>query len=271
MNDCFVDAQRVRAGTGELVGGPIVLDASIDAGYVPEIAYAAATDAMLVTWDRIEPGSGGFQSRTIAADGTPAAAPKLVTSAVGSYDANAIAYDDVSGTFLLVTHGASSQDAAIELSSDGAMLGAIVPFGVETASGNFNPRLAARTGHAEWIAVTSTEFSQLTWQRFATATRAITPTPDAGSVADDAASGADAGSTAADAASERDAAIATDAGARPTLHGGCGCRAGRRESAPAFSLAVATILVLARGPRNRARAARRKPSPSSRDSRERVG
>jgi hypothetical protein len=245
--DCFVDVQRVQAGTGALVGGPIVLDSSIRAGYVPEIAYDAATEDVLVVWDRVQPSDGGFFSRTIDRDGTPSAAPMLVTNTLGAYDANALAWDALSGSFLFVTHGATEQDAALELSAAGLPIGAAVPFGVTSIGGNFNPRVASRGSRGEWLAVTSSDFATLTAQRFETTTRVPVTDVDA-AIAPDAALDRD-GAT-ADAALI-DASVSADGGRSRGTAMGCGCHAGAR-GASADVLALGLAYLALRGARRRA-------------------
>lgn len=236
-DDCFVDVQRVDAGTGALVGGPIELDASIAAGYVPEVGYAERTGDVVAIWQRRTAGGASMQSRAVHADGSTGATT-LVTDTLGAYDANGLAYASGSGTFVWVSHGAGAEDVAIELSSMGAPLGTAVPFGVASASGNFNPRVAARAGHAEWLAVTSTAFDALTAQHFTSATR--DPSADAGAETTLDASGpdADAGTPVA-----RDAGGA-DAGRARAVAAGCGCRADASRSTPVMHGAWLLVLVL---------------------------
>lgn len=247
-NDCFVDVQRVRAGTGELLGAPIELDVSIGAGYVPELAYAASSEDVLAVWYRSVAGAVSFSSRIVHGDGATEAAT-LVTDTVGSYDANGLAYSPVSGTFLFVTHGTTAQDVAIELSASGAPLSAPIPFGPSSAGGNFNPRVT-HGARAEWLAVTSSDFSMLSAQRFETATRDPSTMHDAG--AGDAGSASDAGASDPDGATVlADAGTSTDAGrARPSASG-CGCRVEHR-TARSFPMLLALAVVLGRGRRGRA-------------------
>lgn len=248
--DCFVAAQPIRAGTGELVGGPIELDAGIDAGYVPELAYGEATRDVLAVWHRRASGAATFEGRRIAADGT--LGPPNHVADVGSYDANGLAYAATSNTFLFVTHGTTAEDVAIELSALGSPLGAPVPFGPASASGNFNPRVAASTS-AGWLAITSTEFARLTAQRFTTSSR--DPTGLAG--ADGGAPGLDAGSTIGpDAALDAPATDATRLDAstprRSVPVSGCSCRASGRSAPPLLLLAIVAAVACGRRARTRA-------------------
>ncbi len=254
-NDCFVDVQRVRAGTGELVGGPIELDASIAAGYVPELAYASITEDVLVVWHRRAAGAASFVGRIVHGNGTAAATTTLVSDTLGSYDANGLAYSAASGTFVFVTHGTTSQDVAIELSSSGVPLGVPIPFGAASAGGNFNPRVASRGGHAEWLAVTSSDFTMLGAQRLLSSTTDPSVLVDAG--ARDAGSvGSDAGPPVLDAGAHDAGTISLDAmagldGGRPRVSAsGCGCRVdGAAPRAFPVGLGIALALACLRGGR----------------------
>lgn len=224
--NCFVEAQRVRDGA--LFGERLVLDTAIDAGYVPEADFNSTTGDVLVTWYRVAAGAKGFFARVLHKDGTLGAAIPFTTT--GAYDANGLAYNARSNTFLFVTHGDSSQDVAMELSPSGSLL-TTTPFG-PTGGGNFNPRVAANASRAEWIAVTSTEFKMISAQRFSGTAVA---TPDAGVVD----SGVDA-SVSVDSAMPRDTATTSDITPDP-VEGSCGCAVPRR-SAP-HRLLVALILL----------------------------
>ncbi len=225
--NCFVEAQRVRDGA--LVGERLVLDSAIDAGYVPEAA-ATETGDVLVVWYRVAAGAKSFVSRVIHADGT-LGSPVTVSSTFGSYDANGLAYDARSRSFLFVTHGDSSQDMAVELSLVGAPL-TTTPFG-PMGSGNFNPRVAASTARPEWIAVTSTEFETLTAQRFSTAEVSAT---DAG-IADAAVDAEPIG----DSLPPRDSSPRNDITSDPAS-GSCGCGVPRTRT-PGAAIALLLLLV----------------------------
>ncbi len=244
-SDCFVDARRIRAGAGDLVGGPIELDASIGAGYVPEVEWNSISGDTLVVWHRIAGGVGTFRSRTIAPDGSTSAT-QLVTDAFGSYDANGLAYDGISDTFLFVSHGTTAQDVALELSATGAPIGTPVPFGPESSTGNFNPRVAASATRAEWLAATSAQFAQLAVQRFTTTARS--PDGDAGGPIEDGG-----GAVAIDAgARDGGASGGGDAGHLLTTGSSCGCHAGGSRT-PAGALALLGCAVVAAATRRRTR------------------
>jgi hypothetical protein len=183
-----------------------------------------------VVWFRLAPSGNGLYAKTVDANGTDG--PLLTISAVASYDANDVAWNPVSNTFVVVTHGSTAQDLALELSATGQVLGSGVGFGVATSNGNFNPRIASSTSGADWLGVTSTEFGRLTAERLSTLTRA--QPPDAGMTEQDA--GVDAGPIdPPDAGSQRDAGptisdpplpdagMSADAGTNITGTGSCGC------------------------------------------------
>jgi len=239
-DDCFVRAQRVDAATGALIGTPLTLDASINAGYVPEIAYDANARRWLVVWYRATGGARSLEGRTVAADGT-LGPRRTVSSMYASYDANSLAWSPQSGTFVVVTH-ATEQDVAVELDGEGRPLN--LPgllWGPTGVTGNFNPRITARSGAPDFLAVTSSAFASLTAQRLTTATRTLVV--DAGTDA-----GVDAGvdAGAADAGTVTDAGTAdagtmppaSDAGTGPPVTGACGCHA-----APGLALAVLALVL----------------------------
>ncbi len=198
-DDCFVRAQRVKAGA--LVGTPLPLDGPINAGYVPEVALDAAAGRWLVVWYRATPGARSLEARLVSPDGT-VGPRQTVSTTYASYDANSVAWSPVSGTFAVVTH-ATEQDVAVELDAEGRPLNAPgLLWGPMVQAGNFNPRIAARPDEAEFFGVTSTAFANLTGQRLVTGTRLLVVdagVPDAG---------------------HSDAGVVPDAGVQPGIDAG---------------------------------------------------
>lgn len=247
-DDCFVEAQRVKAGTGALLGSPIVLDANVTAGYVPEAAFNAITRQWLVVWHRRTASSAAFYSRRIREDGTLAAPAQLVTNTFGSYDANGIAWNPVTNTFVFVSHGTGAEDLALELDANGAPIGAAVSVGDAAATGNFNPRICANTESAEWLAITSAQFANLTTHRLTSLTRdrtGVAPDAgaDAGSVEPDGGAG-DAGSAPATVDS---GTASTDAGSGSSGRavGTCGCNSSTSASSNALTVLLAAAAAIA--------------------------
>jgi hypothetical protein len=187
-NDCFVRAQRFDAASGSAIGTPIPLDEHIAAGYIPELAWDGARHRFLAVWYR----APQLVARTLAGDGT-LGAQATASPMYASYDANSVAWNPVSGTFVAVTHSSGAQDAALELDADGNALNAPgLLIESATSSGNFNPRIAARSDGAQWLAVASDAFANLAAQRLTTSTRLL-PLPDAGMPGQDDAGAPDAG------------------------------------------------------------------------------
>ncbi|MEO7095733.1 MAG: hypothetical protein ABI175_20915 [Polyangiales bacterium] len=246
-DDCFGEARRISAA-GAFVGGAIGIDAHAKAVYTPELAHNAITHETLVVWHRRD-AAAAFFSRRILRDGSLGGDSVLVTATYTSYDANGLAWDPISNTFLFVTHSDAATDAAIELSAQGAPLDPKmgVRFGPSSAGGNFNPRVAAANGRAEWMAVTSTEFKTLTAQRFVTLTRDPAGVAVDGGVIDAAgvdAAGVDAGADAS-IAPPPDAGI--DAASTPAADfagEGCACTTKPAARTP-LALFLAPILALA--------------------------
>lgn len=246
-DDCFIHAQRIQAGTGAKVGAPIVVDAPVKAGYVPEVAYNAVTRQFLVVWYRLTGGANsGLHGKLIDATGTAGTLLPILPGA-GSYDANSVAWNPISNTFAVVSHGSTSQDVMIEVSATGQVgQPSGVMFGAAASSGNFNPRVAASMTTAGWLAVTSSAFTSFGAQRVNTATRDATGRGDAGvpdsGIADSGVpdSGvADAGipdagvpdSGTLDAGASDAGSAALDAGTAMVAVGSCGCSS---ASAPAL-------------------------------------
>lgn len=264
-DDCFVEAQRVKAGSGALLGSPLTLDVNIAAGYTPEIAFNAITKQWLVVWNRRTPGSATFQGRRVASDGTLGPTTQ-VSARYGSYDANGLAWNPVSNTFAFVTHGSNELDAVIELDALGAPLDDVgVLVGVSGTNGNYNPRVCANVESAEWMVITSTVFASLTTQRVGTATRDMTgivvdagtsEQPDAGtgSTADGGTEVSDAGVSTPDAGTPGSApGVESASGGPDGALGGCGC-----NGTALSPLLVLALLALARsGSRNRLALTRR--------------
>ena len=77
---------------------------------------------------------------------------------------------NASGTFLMVSHDQSGyQDGAVELSGAGAVPDVgFVATSAATTTGNFYPKIAARTGQKEWLMSTATSFAATTVQRLQT-------------------------------------------------------------------------------------------------------
>jgi hypothetical protein len=243
-DDCFIHAQRFQAGTGAPVGAIIVLESAIKAGYIPEVAFNASTGKSLVVWYRVGTATGLY-GKLVDASGQAGAVLPIAPGA-GSYDANSVAWNPISNTFAVVTHGSTAQDLMVEVSASGVSSHpTVLLYGSAASTGNFNPRVAASTATASWLGVTSNKFATLDAQLVVTATRDpidagvldagtsdagidAGPSADAGA-ADSGTVPLDAGSTDAGSpdAGARDAGTPrADAGTAMTAVSSCGCTAG---------------------------------------------
>lgn len=245
-DDCLVRAQFIDAANGTLVGGPLTLEAPVLAGYIPELAWDALNERFLAVWYRTVTGNAALRARTVKADRTLGAL-QTASQMYASYDANSVAWNATSGTFVVVSH-ATEQDVAVELTADGAPLSGSVLWGPTGVSGNFNPRIAASSERAEWLGVTSTAFGQLSAQRLTTTTRVTMPMPDGGVDAgfDDA--GVDGGASDAGTSpqpSDAGPGMSSDGGTMNiTGTGACGC------ASQELSGLLLTLLLLLRSRRS---------------------
>lgn len=168
-----VSVQRVQAGSGAMVGGPIEITRALNT-YVPELSYNAATGQFLIVWYQNQGGTL-FNARILNGDGSPAS-NVLPILPYGFYDALDVAYNSVSGSHFLVTHSSAPDDSGLEISS-GGVPGVAFQVTNSGGTGNFNPRLAAHTGRAEWTLVASRQFTSVIAQRIGTTTSGGGPTP----------------------------------------------------------------------------------------------
>ncbi|MBL8909130.1 MAG: hypothetical protein JNM17_00365 [Archangium sp.] len=238
-DDCLVRAQFIDAANGTLVGAPLVLEAPVLAGYIPELAWDALNERFLAVWYRTVTGNAALRSRTVKSDRTLGTA-QTASPMYASYDANSVAWNATSGTFVVVSH-ATAQDVAVELTADGVPLSGSVLWGPTGVTGNFNPRIAASSERAEWLGVTSTEFGRLSAQRLTTTTRVSMPMDagvDAGTEDAGVDAGVDAGTSPTDAGTSQQPA--SDAGMNITGTGSCGC------ASQEFAGLLFTLLLLLR-------------------------
>jgi hypothetical protein len=173
----YVNGQRIKSGTGALVGGPTTFIQSA-ATLVPHVEYNPATQQYVVAWYNRSGAGAAFYGITVTgATGAPASGVRLVSNRYFAYDALDFDYNAGSGDFLLVTHGAGAQDyedAAIPLNADGSPYdnGFILTStpdvrAVVAGDGNFNPRVVASAARGRYLTVTSSKFAAIHGQ-FAT-------------------------------------------------------------------------------------------------------
>ena len=132
-----VRAQRISQG--QLVGGPATVHAA-GSTKQPDVQYNAQTNTLLVSWFQGSP--YGIYGRLLNADGSAAgSAQPLLPSTYGSYDANSLSYNSVSGTFVIASVTSQNNQDTIggaEISGAGVP-GASMRF-VEAPAGTGNRR-----------------------------------------------------------------------------------------------------------------------------------
>ncbi len=165
-----IDGQRVKAGTGALVGSRATL---VTGPYLtlPKVQYNVATGKMFVVWYSEPP--RGLYGRLINADGTFDGSIIPLNATYFAYDATHQAYNVLSNTFFVVTHAGmvdSPEDFGFEVSSLGVPSPAF-QVTMAAGTGNFYPAIAAHTTRAEWMMITAHSMSTVAGQRVQTATR----------------------------------------------------------------------------------------------------
>ena len=120
---------------------------------------------MLVTW--IQNGPGGWRpyGRLLNSNSTFAGSGSILSSTVGAYDANSVAFNPLSKSFYLVTHGSNLQDWGFEISGAGTAAGTAIAVTsipeVIGFTGGFNPRIASSTVQPRWLIDTAGSFNSL--------------------------------------------------------------------------------------------------------------
>ena len=130
------------------------------ATYITDISYNSATQRAVMAWS--SPLNGGTWGAE--ADGSgDILAQGLLSSVVGAYDGLGLAYNTVSGTFLMVGHHSSSGNVgAMELNKRGGRSGServISSTNPQPTMGSFYPRPSASTAQAYWMATFSKDYS----------------------------------------------------------------------------------------------------------------
>jgi hypothetical protein len=172
----YVNGQRVKAGTGALIGGATTFIQSA-ATMIPAVEYNRGTGQYVVAWYNRTSASAAFYGVSVnGATGALVGGVRVMSARYFAYDALDIAYNSGSGDFLLVTHGAGIQDyedAAVPINADGTPYdnGFILTNtpdvrAVVSGDGNFNPRVAA-AAQGRYLTVTSSRFAAVHGQ-FAT-------------------------------------------------------------------------------------------------------
>ncbi|MFO7691655.1 MAG: InlB B-repeat-containing protein, partial [Vicinamibacterales bacterium] len=197
----FVRGKLYDVATGASFGTPITF-AQTRFTYVPEATLNSDTGNVFVAWMQDDaatalPGNGWrpFGNGVNGNGQLVYSSAKRLSSTVGAYDANSIAYNSFSKTFFLVTHGANTlQNVGFEIGGDGTSLGTaavVTSITWPNLSGSFNPRLAASTRQPRWLVSTAASFQSMWTQLiggkdtggvFGSFTLAINPRPTGGVV-----------------------------------------------------------------------------------------
>jgi hypothetical protein len=150
---------------GSVITSNIFNFAGNNGTYITDIAYNSATGRFVGLWYQLGSGTLGAE---IAADGS-VVATGLVSTGTGTYDGLGLAYNPVSGTFLLVGHGRSYNVWGAELNSRGARISADVEVtGAAGPTGSFYPLTGARSNAAQWDVSFAHNFTELRDQVIAT-------------------------------------------------------------------------------------------------------
>ena len=172
----FVGGQRVKAGTGALIGQAQRFGQAI-ATYVPSVTYNTINRQYLLGWyHRWAQGAAVYGMVLNGSDAAPVGDVRVLSAFYSAYDALDIDYNAPSGQYLLTTHGRNWEDAAVTILSNGvgydngfvATNTADVRPVSTAGEGNFNPRLASSASEKKWLLVTSNKFSAVYGQFLAT-------------------------------------------------------------------------------------------------------
>ncbi len=132
------------------------------ATYISDLRYNAATNRYVAVWFQ-----GGTYGAELSAAGDVIAAG-LVSTTTGTYDGLGLAYNPVSGTFLLAGQGPSADVWGAELNARGARTSADQPITAAGGSGAFYPRPSARTDAPHWNLTFGHSFTAMRGQVVAT-------------------------------------------------------------------------------------------------------
>ena len=157
----YAAARRVAAGSGALLGTETLLNRAANT-YITDVAYNPATNRFLAAWYQ-----GGTYGRLLDSAGNAVSGVLLLATRFSAYDALGIDYNTTSSTFMMVSHDSQGlQDGATELSGAGAVPDVgFLATDAPTTKGNYYPKIAARTGGAQWLLSTATGFLATTVQR----------------------------------------------------------------------------------------------------------
>ena len=152
----YVDAQRVQAGSGALLGGPTRL--TVTGGtYITDVTYNASTGKYLAAWYSLP--TAAALGRVLNADGSIATGVLTLSTRWKAYDALSVAYNTRSNTFFMVSHSSTAEDGGVEIDTNGNPMdnGFIVT--AAGGNGNYYPRVGASTDAPNWLLSTANNFT----------------------------------------------------------------------------------------------------------------
>ena len=155
-----VGTQRVKPGTGALIGGRSTLYSGGFNQY-PELAYNSATNQYLaISWGY---SGASWMLRGRLADGNsqPLGASTLALAAKGGGDGIGLGYNPVSNTYLADYQSQTNAETwGVEIGAAGAP-GTQIQLSVTGTTQSVQPRAKAETGDDRWLMVTSNAFKNI--------------------------------------------------------------------------------------------------------------
>ena len=132
---------------------------------VTDVAYDAASGAVIASWYQVRDGLRGFAAQRFGGDGEPLGASATVFAPHGSYDGYDLAWSPTTGTSFAAFHGESANDMGAELDDT---LRSSTPFAVTASgsrNGDFLPRVVAHPSRPMWLVLSSADYARVVLQR----------------------------------------------------------------------------------------------------------
>jgi hypothetical protein len=187
----YAAGQRVKAGTGQLLGGTTELHRALGMR-VTALTYNTTNQEYLAAWHTSVSGGQAFYGAVLTGStGAISGGIRLLSNYFVAYDALDVDYNQRSGDYALVTHGRGSEvweDAVVPINGSGNPIdnGFIATHTTDVRAlkgnpaqddGNYNPRITASTTEKKWLLVTSSVFKAVHGQFIQSSGTAGTTTP----------------------------------------------------------------------------------------------
>ena len=164
QGSAYVSAQRVKPGTGALIGGPNPFGHAA-AVYITDVAYNPSTNQYLAAWH-----TGSMLGQVLTSAGAPTGGVIPLSSRYAAYDALSLARNPISNTYFAVSHDSQgTQDGGVEIGPTGQPLTSGIQVTNAGGTGNFYPRLAASSARPDWYVSAANVFTSTIGQRITTA------------------------------------------------------------------------------------------------------